>query len=162
MKISSATTDLSNTHDKKHAVNRRATFMLGIGSVIGLATQSSHARAESRATNGDGAMPAATTDAGNSGNPKAASASQFQNLKAIGPDRQVASIHHNRNAVEIVTADGRRAVYADADLRIKIDASDKGPSAGRPVILPGGMMGDRATIIFASPAEISALIKQRS
>ena len=44
----------------------------------------------------------------------------------------------------------------------KIDSTDRGPLTGKPVILPGGMMGDRATVFFAAPAEIVTLIKHRS
>jgi cytochrome c len=85
--------------------------------------------------------------------------SQLQNLKAVGSDRQVVTIHHDRDTLEVRTADGRSAVFQAVDLRFKVDSSDNGPPAGRPVILPGGMMGDRATVFFASAAEISDLIR---
>ena len=162
MNTSIATTDSLRTHRRKFAMNRRATFLLAAGGVVSVATQSSRARAESRTTEGDGSMSAATMDeSGGLRSAKAKAASQSQNLKTLGSDRQVVTIHHHRNTFEVMTADGRNAVFPDADLRFKIDSSDNGPPAGRPVILPGGMMGDRATVFFASPAEISDLISYR-
>jgi cytochrome c len=32
---------------------------------------------------------------------------------------------------------------------------------GTPALMPAGMMGDRASVIFADPAEISASIERR-
>jgi hypothetical protein len=118
---------------RRSSLNRRSTLMLAIGGIFGLATR---ARAE----------PATT---------------QVPNLKAVGSDRQVAAIRHDREIFEVATADGRSTVFPAVNLRFKIDASDNGPPAGRPVILPGGMMGDRATVFFASAAEIGELIKYR-
>jgi len=144
-------------------MNRRATFLLAIAGMVGIATRSRRVRAEQGPTQSGGVASAATTnEADGSRNPKAASASQFQNLKMVGAEHQVVTIHHHRNTFEITTADGQNAVLLDANLRIKIDSTDNGPPAGRPVILPGGAMGDRATLFFASSAEIGALIKDRS
>ena len=160
MNNSKATTDLSKTDRRKLAMDRRATFMLAIGGVVSMASQSTRARAEVGMTEGDGTMSAATPDeTGGLRTAKASSSSQFQNLKAVGSEHQVVAIHHHRNTFEIMTVDGRNAVFADADLRLKIDSSDNGPSSGKPVILPGGMTGDRATVFFASPVEISDLIR---
>jgi cytochrome c len=143
-------------------MNRRATFMLAIAGVVGIATRSRRARAEQIPTESGGVGSTATAnEVDGLRNPKAASASQFQNLKMVGAEHQVVIIHHHRNTFEVTTADGRNAVLPDVNLRIKIDSSDNGPPAGRPVILPGGAMGDRATLFFASPAEISTLIKDR-
>lgn len=162
MKIFRASPTSRNANRRNLAMNRRATFMLVLGSAASLAAQSSQARAEVRASEHSGAMPAA--GAGKSGdwsNQKAASASQLRNLKAVEAEHQVVAIHHHGNSFEVATADGRKDVFPDVSLRIKIDASDNGPLAGKPVILPGGMIGDRATLFFASPAEISAVIKYR-
>jgi len=87
---------------------------------------------------------------------------KLKNLKIVGMEHQVVSIRHHGNTFEVTTADGRNAAFPDTNLHFKIDASDNGPPAGRPVILPGGMMGDRAIVFFASPAEISALINHRA
>ena len=44
------------------------------------------------------------------------------------------------------------------NLRLKTDSSDLGPHAGKPVIIGAGMQGDRASIVFAAPGEISRFI----
>ena len=36
-----------------------------------------------------------------------------------------------------------------------------GPVAGKPVMMPAGMMGDRASVLFASPEEIGTFIKHQ-
>ena len=133
-----AMSGLGSTDGRHLALNRRATFMLAIGGIVGLGSRLSPAHAQTRMTK-----------------------SQLQNLKVVGVERQVVSIHHHGNTFEVTTADGRTAVFPDVNLHFKIDASDSGPPAGRPVILPGGMMGDRAFVFFASPTEIGALIKHR-
>jgi len=51
--------------------------------------------------------------------------------------------------------------FWEANLRFKTDSSDAGPAAGKPVIMRAGMMGDRASVFFAAPDEISAFIKHR-
>ena len=137
--------------DRKLAVDRRATFIVAVVSAIGLMMRSSWAR-----------TAAATADKNkvdDTKNPNVTPATQLQDLKAARPEQQVVAIRHDGNKFEVATADGRSQVIRDIDLRIKIDTGDKGPVEGRPVILPGGMMGDRATLFFASPAEISALIQ---
>jgi hypothetical protein len=124
-----ATTKAKNLiHKRRGAVSRRATFMFGVGGLVSAAT------------------------------PTMASPSQLKNLKAVGAEAQVAAIRHSGGKFEITMADGRRTVFQAVDLRFKIDASHNGPLSGTPVILTGGMKGDRATVFFASPAEISALI----
>jgi cytochrome c len=46
-------------------------------------------------------------------------------------------------------------------LRFITDSGDLGPAKGAPVILPAGMMGDRASVFFAAPEEISRFIQHR-
>jgi hypothetical protein len=41
------------------------------------------------------------------------------------------------------------------------DSSQDGPEKGAPAIMPAGMMGDRASVIFAAPEEISKMIEAR-
>jgi len=38
------------------------------------------------------------------------------------------------------------------------DSSQDGPQKGEPAIMPAGLMGDRAAVIFAGPEEIAGLI----
>ncbi len=86
---------------------------------------------------------------------------RFQNLKGLGPEHQVRSIRVCRDSYFVTTADGRTAAFWEPSLRFKTDSAETGPPAGKPVIMPAGMMGDRASVFFAAPEEISPFIKQQ-
>jgi hypothetical protein len=47
------------------------------------------------------------------------------------------------------------------DLRFRIDSSDTGPFVGKPILLPTGRMGDRASLFCAAPEEIGAFIRHQ-
>lgn len=81
-------------------------------------------------------------------------------LKQASADAQVASLSHCRDTYTIRTASGERRKIWEFNLRLKTDSSTRGPEAGKPVITGSGMMGDRASIVFASPAEISTFTKE--
>ena len=81
-------------------------------------------------------------------------------LKRLGPEHQVTMIRHCGDSYEIATADGTTEPFWEMNLRFKTDSGELGPQAGKPVIVGAGMMGDRASIVFASPAEISPAIRQ--
>lgn len=81
-------------------------------------------------------------------------------LRKAPPAGQVRSIKYCGDAYTIETADGKREKIWEFNLRLKTDSSDLGPSPGKPVVLGAGMRGDRASVIFASPSEISSFIKQ--
>lgn len=85
----------------------------------------------------------------------------FQDLKTLGADRQVQAIRYCHDTYHVTTADGKTADFWEANLRFKTDSSNTGPVAGKPVILPAGMMGDRASVFFAAPDEISTFIKHQ-
>jgi cytochrome c len=61
----------------------------------------------------------------------------------------------------VTTAAGELPPFWEFNLRFKTDTTDTGPAKGRPAIMGAGMRGDRASVIFADPAEISAFIKKR-
>lgn len=88
-------------------------------------------------------------------------ASPFQDLKTLGPDHQVQAIRYCHDTYRVMTADGRSSDFWEANLRFKSDSSDAGPLGGKPVIMPAGMMGDRASVFFAAPEEMSAFIKHQ-
>jgi cytochrome c len=90
-----------------------------------------------------------------------AMASGFQDLKKLGTDHQVQAIRYCRDTYRVTTADGHTADFWEANLRFKTDSSNTGPIAGKPVMVPAGMMGDRASLFFASPEEISSFIKHQ-
>jgi cytochrome c len=87
--------------------------------------------------------------------------SGFQDLKKLGTDRQVQAIRYCRDTYHVTTVDGQTVDFWEANLRFKTDSSNTGPVAGKPVMLPAGMMGDRASVFFASPEEISTFIKHQ-
>lgn len=84
-----------------------------------------------------------------------------QDLKAVGTDRQVSSIRYCGDTYRVVTRDGKTVLFWEFNLRFKTDSSQTGPSPGQPAIMRAGMMGDRASVIFAGPAEIAALIEKK-
>lgn len=82
----------------------------------------------------------------------------FPDLKTLGAEHQVTAVRHCEDTYEVTTADDATEPYWEPNLRFKTDSSDLGPKPGKPVIVGAGMMGDRASIIFASPQEISPFI----
>lgn len=144
-------------------MNRRATLMLVVGSVAGITAPSARAGAAElrKREGGRGTSVAPVDQARATRDMKAGPAPQFQNLKEVGPERQVVAIHYNQDIYTVTTADGRSTDFWEANLRFKIDSSSMGPLGGKPVISPTGMMGDRASVFFASPAEMSTLIKHQ-
>lgn len=83
------------------------------------------------------------------------------NLRKLKPEQEVTAIRSCRDSYFVATADGRARPFWDESLRFETDASPLGPLPGKPAILPSGMLGDRAAVIFAQPSEISAFIKQK-
>ena len=100
-----------------------------------------------------------TASAGHAAEP--AMASGFQDLKKLGADRQVQAIWYCHDTYHVTTMDGETADFWEANLRFKTDSSSTGPLPGKPTLMPAGMMGDRASVFFASPEEISSVIKHQ-
>jgi len=86
---------------------------------------------------------------------------QVPNLKQLDPEDRIRSINHCGDTYKVATADGKTRDFWERNLRFKTDVSADGPQKGAPAIVPAGMMGDRADVIFASPDEISAFISDR-
>lgn len=82
------------------------------------------------------------------------------NLKNAPPAGQVTSLEHCRDTYTVKTTDGQTNKVWEFNLRLKTDSSPDGPLPGKPVIVGAGMHGDRASVVFASPAEISTYIKE--
>ncbi len=82
-------------------------------------------------------------------------------LDVTSPAEQVTAIRHCQNTFFVVTADGKEHPFWEMNLRFKVDSSASGPKSGKPVITSSGMQGDRASIIFLDPAEISALVQSK-
>lgn len=83
------------------------------------------------------------------------------NLKGLRPNNQVTGITHCADTFNVVTASGKTHQFWEMNLRLKIDSSTYGPPRGVPALIPGGMRGDRANLVFSSPGEISGFIKQK-
>jgi len=83
---------------------------------------------------------------------------QVPKLKSVDASSRVKSITYCRDTVTVTTEDGKSRDFWERNLRYKTDSSDEGPDKNTPAILAAGMMGDRASVVFASPDEISRFI----
>ena len=85
---------------------------------------------------------------------------QKMDLKTAPAAGQVRSIRHCGDTYTVETADGKSEKVWEFNLRFKTDTSRLGPAPGKPVVVGAGMQGDRASIVFASPKEISESIRE--
>ena len=83
---------------------------------------------------------------------------QVPNLKNSDPAHRVQEITYCKDTYTITTANGQTRKFWERNLRLETDASGDGPEKNAPALVPAGMMGDRADVIFAEPSEISPLI----
>jgi cytochrome c len=83
---------------------------------------------------------------------------QVPNLKNPDPEVRVQAISYCKDTYTITTANRQTRKFWERNLRLKTDGSDDGPERNVPALIPAGMMGDRADVIFADPSEISAHI----
>jgi cytochrome c len=83
------------------------------------------------------------------------------NLKSLEPSKRVKAITHCRDTYRVTTADEKTRAFWERNLRFMTDSGKDGPESGAPAIMPAGMMGDRAAVIFAAPEEINKLIEAR-
>lgn len=86
--------------------------------------------------------------------------SEKLDLRKAPPEGQVASIGYCGDTYTVSTADGKTQKVWAFNLRFKSDSGKLGPLPGKPVVVGAGMQGDRASIVFASPKEISDFVKQ--
>jgi cytochrome c len=83
------------------------------------------------------------------------------NLKTLAPETRVQAISYCADTYRVTTADGKTREFQERNLRFKTDSGPDGPQGGAPAILDAGMLGDRASVIFAAPEEISTAIKSQ-
>jgi cytochrome c len=83
-----------------------------------------------------------------------------EDLKKAPPQGQVTAIGHCGDTYTVTTGDGKINKVWEFNLRVKTDSSALGPRSGKPVIIGAGMQGDRASVVFAAPGEISSFIKE--
>ena len=84
-----------------------------------------------------------------------------RDLKKLAPEDQVTAIRYCGDTYHVTTADGKTFPFWEFNLRFKTDSSDHGPTRDKPALVGAGMRGDRATVVFSGPAQISSLIKQQ-
>jgi cytochrome c len=84
---------------------------------------------------------------------------QLHDLKKLPEAYRVTAIRYCGDSYFVSTEDGTTRAFWEPNLRFKTDSSELGPNPGHPAMLPGGMMGDRASVFFARPDEISAFIQ---
>jgi cytochrome c len=79
-------------------------------------------------------------------------------LKHAPPEGQVTKLSHCGDTYTVSTADGKVEKAWEFNLLLNTDASHQGPPEGKPVIVGAGMRGDRSSVVFAKPSEISTFI----
>jgi cytochrome c len=84
-----------------------------------------------------------------------------EDLSKAAPAQQVAAVRYCQNSYFVATADGQEHAFWALNLRLKIDSSALGPKGGKPVLTGSGMQGDRASLVFSDPAQISAFIQSK-
>ena len=82
-------------------------------------------------------------------------------LKHLDSEDRVQSIIYCKDTYTVATADGKTLKFWERNLRLKTDSSNDGPEKNAPALVPAGMMGDRADVIFANPDEINQFIKPK-
>jgi cytochrome c len=83
------------------------------------------------------------------------------NLKKLAHGVQVKVITYCRDTYRVITADGKTRALWERNLRFRTASSKGGPERGAPAIMPAGMIGDRASVIFAAPEEMTKMIEAR-
>jgi cytochrome c len=86
---------------------------------------------------------------------------QLADLRQPGERARVAAVRYCGDTYYVTTAAGETRAYWEFNLRFKTDSSARGPASGQPVLVGGGMMGDRAQLVFAHPGEIAAFVKMQ-
>jgi cytochrome c len=82
-------------------------------------------------------------------------------LKSLGPENRIKAIRYCGDGYHLTMEDGQTLPFWEYNLRFKTDSSPRGPAPGRPVLLPAGMQGDRASVVFSSPEEISRTVERK-
>jgi len=81
-------------------------------------------------------------------------------LKKVPPDHQVEGVNYCKGTYRLKLKDGSTSDFKEFDLRFKTDSGPTGPNPGSPVLIPAGMAGDRAFLVFAEPDELKNMLKK--
>lgn len=87
---------------------------------------------------------------------------RLADLKQANAESRVTAVRYCKDTYEVTTAANKVLKFWEFNLRLKTDSSVSGPLRGQPVLVPQGMGGDRAQLVFSNPGEISAFIKRCS
>lgn len=82
-------------------------------------------------------------------------------LRNLAPDQIVTQITYCRGEYSLTLAGGEERRFRELNLRFKTDTSAYGPERGRPALLPAGMQGDRAQLIFSSLDDLKRFLVDR-
>ncbi len=84
---------------------------------------------------------------------------RMPDLKQVPPNQRITGIWYCPDAYQVAVETGATHTFWEFNLRFKIDSSLNGPEKGQPVLVGQGMRGDRAQVVFSTPAEVSTYIK---
>ncbi len=79
-------------------------------------------------------------------------------LKKVPADHQVEGVNYCKGTYRLKLKDGSTTDFTEFDLRFKTDSGPTGPNPGAPVLIPAGMAGDRAFLIFADLDEMKTAL----
>jgi len=82
-------------------------------------------------------------------------------LASASAERQVTALRHCGDSYFVKTADGAETPFFEMNVRLKLDTRSTGPEAGKPVIVGAGMLGDRASVIFASVDDLTRFVVEQ-
>ena len=82
-------------------------------------------------------------------------------LRNLASDQVVERIGYCKGEYTVTMANGARHSYKELNLRFKTDSSRDGPEVGKPALLPAGMRGDRAQVIFSGLDDLKRLLVVR-
>jgi len=86
---------------------------------------------------------------------------RLTDLKNIPPDQQVEAVQVCQGQYRVKLRDGTTERFTEFDLRFKTDSGPSGPRLGVPALVPAGVRGERAWLIFSRPEEMAVFIKEK-
>lgn len=82
-------------------------------------------------------------------------------LKQVAKERRVTAIRYCGDGYHVTTEAGRTLPFWEFNLRFKTDSSRVGPERGKPVLVPAGMQGDRAQVVFSGLDDLKRFLVER-
>lgn len=85
---------------------------------------------------------------------------RITDLKHLPPEHQVEAVGYCEGKYRVRLKDGTAREFREYDLRLKTDSGPNGPRPASPVLIPAGMTGDRAFLVFSGLEDMQALLKK--